>query len=261
MERREGREPLGLVPLGRSTVRALRPGEAPPDGEPRRYPNAAGYVRLRWKVGQREYVETYERGGDGELVRTVAPTAKRLDEAEVVRLYRSGRSTLEVAAEVGCTSSAVSRVLRRRGVQARPQPTVDDAEVARLYAEGLGADAIAHRLGVRSSTVNKALRRRGVTKRRSGRPLTSTPSYEAEFQRARPVVRRRSRGRCEASIDGVCTVRAVHVHHIKPRGRGGSNDLANLADLCSDCHHWVHANPAEANERGLLLHSWEGPPA
>jgi len=28
----------------------------------------------------------------------------------------------------------------------------------------------------------------------------------------------------------------LHVHHIKPRGRGGSNDPSNLITLCSDCH-------------------------
>lgn len=28
----------------------------------------------------------------------------------------------------------------------------------------------------------------------------------------------------------------LHVHHIKPRGIGGSNDPSNLITLCSDCH-------------------------
>lgn len=28
----------------------------------------------------------------------------------------------------------------------------------------------------------------------------------------------------------------LHVHHIIPRGRGGSNDPSNLVTLCSDCH-------------------------
>jgi hypothetical protein len=28
----------------------------------------------------------------------------------------------------------------------------------------------------------------------------------------------------------------LHVHHIRPRGIGGSNDPSNLITLCSDCH-------------------------
>lgn len=31
-----------------------------PCGEPKRYPNGDGYIRLRWKVGIEQYVETYE---------------------------------------------------------------------------------------------------------------------------------------------------------------------------------------------------------
>lgn len=31
-----------------------------PEGQPKRYLNDAGYVRLRWKVGVEEYVEVYE---------------------------------------------------------------------------------------------------------------------------------------------------------------------------------------------------------
>ncbi|PRB01785.1 HNH endonuclease [Microbacterium sp. MYb64] len=41
-------------------VQTLRPGDATPDGIPRRYVNGAGYVRLRWKVGIEQYVEVYE---------------------------------------------------------------------------------------------------------------------------------------------------------------------------------------------------------
>src|SRR5690349_13206471 len=42
------------------SIRSLRPDEPIPTDEPKRYPNAAGYVRLRWRVGPKEYVEVYE---------------------------------------------------------------------------------------------------------------------------------------------------------------------------------------------------------
>ena len=45
------------IPAKTST---LRHGDPVPEGEPRRYLNARGYVRLRWKVSQAVYVEVYE---------------------------------------------------------------------------------------------------------------------------------------------------------------------------------------------------------
>ena len=32
----------------------------------------------------------------------------------------------------------------------------------------------------------------------------------------------------------------LHLHHIRPIGRGGSNYKENLIPLCSDCHYEVH---------------------
>lgn len=52
------------------------------------------------------------------------------------------------------------------------------------------------------------------------------------------------------SIDGypccvICGAPATEVHHILPRGRGGTSELNNLACLCIYCHvpiaHGVHA--------------------
>lgn len=34
----------------------------------------------------------------------------------------------------------------------------------------------------------------------------------------------------------------VEVHHLLPRSRGGSDKLANLITLCTDCHHLVHSS-------------------
>lgn len=41
-------------------IRYLQPGEPIPPGEPKRYPDPRGYVRLRWKVGTDSYVEAWE---------------------------------------------------------------------------------------------------------------------------------------------------------------------------------------------------------
>jgi hypothetical protein len=86
--------------------------------------------------------------------------------------------------------------------------------------------------------------------------------FSAEFDRVRPLVHARSRGRCEARIPGVCTGKATHVHHRKLRGLGGgggSNELSNLIDLCLTCHAFVHENPAWAKRVGLIVSGWDDP--
>ena len=57
---------------------------------------------------------------------------------------------------------------------------------------------------------------------------------------------------CEARIEGVCTGRAAHRHHIRRRSQGGTDDASNTTDICSDCHQHVHANPAWSYANGLL---------
>lgn len=69
-------------------------------------------------------------------------------------------------------------------------------------------------------------------------------------------------GPCEAGIPDVCTGRAEHRHHIRRSSQGGTHDRSNIRLLCHACHHWVHSNPAEARERGLLvfgIDNWEQP--
>ncbi|WP_345264656.1 HNH endonuclease signature motif containing protein [Nocardioides nanhaiensis] len=52
---------------------------------------------------------------------------------------------------------------------------------------------------------------------------------------------------------------AWECHHRKLRSRGGEDSFANLVALCSTCHGWAHANPAEATDRGLIVPSWADP--
>jgi len=91
------------------------------------------------------------------------------------------------------------------------------------------------------------------------RRVTPLRSGTAAQRRAHPAGSGRARPDepladwCEARIDGVCTGRAAHRHHIKRRSQGGTDDASNCADLCSDCHGWVHANPARSYELGLLV--------
>lgn len=52
----------------------------------------------------------------------------------------------------------------------------------------------------------------------------------------RKAVAKRSQGKCEAHIFGVCTYEASEIHHRKLRSRGGSNSLRNLLHCCLECH-------------------------
>lgn len=140
-------------------IRTLRPGEPIPDGEPRRYVDGAGYVKLRWKIAPRCYVETREHrvvagvvtanhvhhidgdpannSPDNLVVLTAAEhrTAHRvLDHDLIVRLYASGLTTLEVGAEVGCNPATVSRILRSAGVPARKGNGAHRRFIARTQA-------------------------------------------------------------------------------------------------------------------------------
>lgn len=76
--------------------------------------------------------------------------------------------------------------------------------------------------------------------------------------RSKPEVRRRSRGRCEFRVRGVCTGKAVHFHHRKLR-RHRDHSPANLGHLCNPCHSYAHAHPTESYEKGWLLKSTDDP--
>lgn len=63
---------------------------------------------------------------------------------------------------------------------------------------------------------------------------------------------------CEAELHPDCTGIGHHRHHRKLRRHRDESD-ANTLWLCAFCHTAVHADPAEAYRRGLLLRSWQVP--
>lgn len=75
---------------------------------------------------------------------------------------------------------------------------------------------------------------------------------DAAWAKARQKVMSKSNGLCYAKIDGVCGGRAEHVHHIKRRSQGGTNEPNNLLICCHACHEWIHRNPEEAATKGFL---------
>ncbi|MFO7655055.1 MAG: HNH endonuclease [Candidatus Krumholzibacteriia bacterium] len=58
--------------------------------------------------------------------------------------------------------------------------------------------------------------------------------------RVSPAARRRVLARDGYRCRACSRTRFLEVHHVEPRGRGGSNRPANLVTLCSGCHALVH---------------------
>ncbi len=70
--------------------------------------------------------------------------------------------------------------------------------------------------------------------------------------RIRQEVTIRDEGTC-----GWCKVPggALDAHHRLPRSRGGKDTLECLVAVHRLCHSHIHEHPAEATERGFLVHS------
>lgn len=124
------------------------------------------------------------------------------------------------------------------------------------------------RTGIKAKPNAKPLKRTGfkpkspaaespTRKPRPKRPPTKTQLFNAEFEKMKPVIKKRSGGFCEARIHGVCTGRGQHVHHRKLRGQGGTNSEENLIHLCMACHHHAHHAGNVAYEKGWLLRAWD----
>lgn len=86
-------------------------------------------------------------------------------------------------------------------------------------------------------------------------------------RRVRPIVRRRSGGRCEIGIPSVCLGRAENMHHRLPLGRGGEWSEENVVDLCGSgttgCHGFItelrRYNGLSCYELGWVIHTGTDP--
>ena len=116
----------------------------------------------------------------------------RNDTAEIVRLYQSGLSTLQVGARLGLHHTVVNRALRRAGVERRSisealRMAVDMGAIERLHGQGVRARRIAKVLDISPSMVDARVRELGLTPHRDGRPtnaeIASAQRAIAEFLR------------------------------------------------------------------------------
>lgn len=95
-------------------------------------------------------------------------------------------------------------------------------------------------------------------------PLRARSAKTAKVYRLErvPLVRTMLAGQplCLLNLPG-CTGLADTVHELLPRGRGGSiTDPDNCVAACRSCNSGAsNEHIAEAQARGLLLHSWQRP--
>jgi transposase len=98
-----------------------------------------------------------------------------IDDGEIIRLYaQGGHTAVEIAEQLGCSTSLVYGRLARRGVDRRPQaprrrPGPTAVELGHLYGDcGLSLREVAERYGVSIRAVRGWLVAAGVDRRPSG---------------------------------------------------------------------------------------------
>lgn len=182
-------------------IRRLKPGETVPTHTPRRYVNKAGYVILRWQVGTRSHVDCFEhRVFDGktttaehvhhinhvrddnrpENLRPMTAAEHRLEHdpsevhAEVVKLYKSGLTTIQVGELVDMSSSWVSRIIAENGVDARKprdyEPPIDLDLIRLWHSQGVRASEMMRRTRRGRQSIYEAFDQLGLPRFGSGNP-------------------------------------------------------------------------------------------
>jgi hypothetical protein len=161
--------------------------------------------------------------------------------ADGVRLARF-EALVEKAHKLGLVSAGVDRLdLVLAGIEA-VVASAADGELARLA--GPAVQIIIHqcpdceRAAVTTSRGEKRVAQLAALScdarvQRPGEPNRATikPSVRA-------AVLARDRHHC--ATPGCRSTSFLEVHHVKPRGQGGSNRAENLITLCSRCHGFVH---------------------
>lgn len=162
-------------PRPKNIIRQLSPGENPPAGAPRRYRDGRGYIRLRWRVGTYQYVETYEH----RLVKGVPPAVVHHqdedkgnnDPANLQVLSRSDHGKHHAAIDAPKSKrvseweghrSQESYDKAKRAQARRSERRQFVKEIASLYLSGLTTIEIGEKVGRDPANISVALKQAGV---------------------------------------------------------------------------------------------------
>jgi DNA invertase Pin-like site-specific DNA recombinase len=103
------------------------------------------------------------------------------DVKELCVLYEAGESMLQLAKKFECHRHTVMRLLKKSGVEIRPQKLMTPelvAQAAALYANNHSLEEVGRLLGLEASTIGKALKRAGVQLRAPVADRWRGPSYD-----------------------------------------------------------------------------------
>jgi hypothetical protein len=133
--------------------------------------------------------------------------------------------------------------LKRSSLQGRRLP------VFNLLDQGTHPVRVARGMNVAEEDVQKvdAVRRRSRLNPKSAK----RKQKDRELQMARWETVVRDQHRCRLAHRGGCQGR-IDAHHVLFRGRGGSDDPANLVAVCRAHHDWIHANGGREEPATLL---------
>lgn len=140
-----------------------------------------------------------------------------------------GRSTGEIAAEAGCTDSAILFWMRKHGISRR---TVSEARALKKW----GAVGTNNPMHGKTGDLNPRFvdgsspERQRMYARGEGRAFIRAALERDGYKCRKCAAPKRKRG-------------SLHVHHIKPWAGNEALrfDLMNVATLCRACHSWVHS--------------------
>lgn len=180
-------------------IRQLRDDESIPTSAPRRYKSSKGYIRLRWRLPDGNYVEAYEHRiiagrpkghvhhknrvtGDNRPDNLVALASQdhvalhaterhKFSRSEAARLYTSGHSTVDIAARFGVNHGTVYRALDKLGVPFRQasdywKKDIDLVRIRELHGAGWSTYRIADALGVSQQNIQIRVRWLGLVPHR-----------------------------------------------------------------------------------------------
>lgn len=182
-------------------IRQLKAGDLIPEGEPKKYKNQKGYIRLRWKVGINQYVEVYEhRVFDGRVTAhqhvhhkdgnpsnnssenlTPLNTSdhrkehRKIDYDAVTLLYNKGLSTPEISLITGWDASSIWRAIDKSGIPKRKyiahNKVVDlpKEKIIDLHNKGYSAQTIAKECGTTKGVILLRIKEWGLNPHPVGR--------------------------------------------------------------------------------------------